>query len=69
MVVEPDDRSPFLKLADLVSKQISLFPNRTATVLMGESFGGLLALYVASIATNSGALFPSRLFPLFLFMT
>ena len=52
MVVQASDRTPFLQVADAVSQQISSFPKATVSVLMGESFGGLLALYVAS-TTNS----------------
>ncbi len=44
------DRTPFLQVADAVSQQISSFPKGAVSVLMGESFGGLLALYVASTA-------------------
>lgn len=48
--MKANDRTPFLQVADAVSQQISSFPTGTVSVLMGESFGGLLALYVASTA-------------------
>jgi len=54
MVVEPEDRSSFLALAELVDRQIVLFPNATVDALVGESFGGLLALYVASTESPAG---------------
>ena len=54
MVVEPEDRSSFLALAELVTRQIAAFPNATAAALVGESFGGLLALYVASTESPAG---------------
>ena len=53
MVIQANDRSSFLQVAGLVTEQISLFPKSTVSVLMGESFGGLLALYVASTLTTS----------------
>ena len=51
MVVDTSDRSSFNELAESVTEQISSFKNASVAVLMGESFGGLLALYVSTIAT------------------
>jgi len=48
MVIQAEDRSSFLNIAELVIEQIATFPGSSVSVLMGESFGGLLALYVAS---------------------
>jgi pimeloyl-ACP methyl ester carboxylesterase len=52
LVAEPSDRSSFLDVAQLVKDKIARFPSSSVAVLMGESFGGLLALYVASTAID-----------------
>jgi pimeloyl-ACP methyl ester carboxylesterase len=50
MFVSPSDRSTFTEVADAVIDELESY-NESA-VLMGESFGGLLATYVASRRKN-----------------
>jgi pimeloyl-ACP methyl ester carboxylesterase len=46
LVTPPDDRSSFIEIADQVTKALQGF--ESPAVLIGDSFGGLLASYVAS---------------------
>ena len=45
VVIDPSDRSSFMEIAEVVISRLKMYEE--PTVLMGESFGGLLASYVS----------------------
>lgn len=50
MIVSPDDRSSFVEISNLIVGQVNSF--QQPAVVIGESFGGLMSLYVSLRTKN-----------------